>query len=711
MRTIGLIIEGVNAPRQTSYYDGIVWYYGELPPVMSTYLWIRDLTQVPQTISESVSPVSGQLSASVSGYQITRTTESALYLLGRQLRSTVALTANYLLGASQIKLNATGLTGLIWVDDECMQLSTESPSGTYNVTPAIGETANARHEINTLVFQKNPYLWRRRYRLVEYDWDTGTLRTIARGAVDRMVESMMGLIDITTVSLPALISGAMLNKGARKYQATIWTHNINGVPGGRVLGVVDAVTQIARNPSARTIAVQVGDTMALAQAINSTQSGFLGAGARNMPSMQLPPPEYEEVNGKFTLSVNDARELFVVSTVSFSSSSSGLNTDLADGWRHRLALAYGFLRAGRGQADGSYDRWSGSWGVGLRQTDFDHTGILASFDKISPDIDQLILGTDGDAVSVEDLITRILLQPAGFFLSTLEDGRIGFSELRVPTIEDFLAAPIVSAIEARLDTDWQIEEQVSGVTAEVGGTPWTDPDVITVDIRTGLRTDTARRAMYETDAQYPIDFQTYGRDRSNLLADLFDRLAIARRGPPIVGIRALPLTGDTYDLGRWYRMDIPVEDWWVIEGVETTASAFESLGYLIGRKYNIAEGTYDLDFITHAQDGRIARLRAPTGLVRTSATSTVVAVEVGHGLLPGDIVDLCASDGAVVVADSVIAFTSSNTVQLSVSTTHTVGQILRLAKLSDYTVTPRLYSFIAGTDELIEDLEAADIYG
>jgi hypothetical protein len=158
-------------------------------------------------------------------------------------------------------------------------------------------------------------------------------------------------------------------------------------------------------------------------------------------------------------------------------------------------------------------------------------------------------------------------------------------------------------------------------------------------------------------------------------------------------------------------MDIPVEDWWVIEGVETTASAFESLGYLIGRKYNIAEGTYDLDFITHAQDGRIARLRAPTGLVRTSATSTVVAVEVGHGLLPGDIVDLCASDGAVVVADSVIAFTSSNTVQLSVSTTHTVGQILRLTKLSDYTVTPRLYSFIAGTDELIEDLEAADIYG
>jgi hypothetical protein len=296
-------------------------------------------------------------------------------------------------------------------------------------------------------------------------------------------------------------------------------------------------------------------------------------------------------------------------------------------------------------------------------------------------------------------------------LSTLEDGRISFSALRVPTIQEFAAAPIVSAIEARLDTDWQIEEQVSGVTAEVGGTPWTDPDVITVDIRTGLRTDTARRAMYETDAQYPIDFQTYGKDRDSLIAEVFDRLALARRGPPVVGIRALPLTGDTYDLGRWYRMDIPVDDWWVIEGVETTASAFESLGYLIGRKYNIAEGTYDLDFITHAQDGRIARLRAPTGLVRISGSLATVAVEVGHGFLPGDIVDLCESDGELNTDDFNVVSVTSNTITLNSPSSHTVGQIFRLTQFQYYTVTPRLYAFIAGTDELIQNLEQADIYG
>lgn len=703
-RTVGIIIEGVNAPASGSYYDGIVWHYGPAPTdALTGYLWVEALTQVPQTISESVQPVSGKLSGSVSNYQITRTADSALYLLGRELRTTVALTADYTPGDGQVELNTTGLTGLIWIDDECMQLSTESPAGTYAVFPAIAETEAQFHYSGTVVWRKNPYLWRRRYRLVEYDWDSGTLRTIARGHLDSLTESMTGVIDITTMSLPTLISGAMLNKNAKKLTAFGRVH-----PAGLVVGEVNAQNGIIRTIGAgEPMAVQCAGTVALAVRGAANRSFIYAIGSsRNMPPMGLPMPELEDDNTFFD---DEARELFVVHAVQASSSSRILG---ASNWRNRLALAYGFLRSGSGTSDLSFDSWKGTWGVGLKAADFDNSEISALVKAVSPDVDQLILGADGDEVAVEELLTSVLLLPGGWHLATKEDGRITLAALRVPSFDDMTDAPTVTAIEPRLDVDWQIQDQVAGVTAEIGGTPYTDPDVISISLQDRRRTDTARRAMYESDAQFPIDYQTYAKDRDGLLPEVFDRLALARRGPPVIGIRALPLDGDTYDLGRWYRLSIPIADWWVISGVQTEPTEAQSLGYLVGRKYNIAEGTYDLDFISHAQDGRTARLRAPTGIVRNGGTGATIDVEIAHGLTAGEIVDLCDSSGAEVSGPYEVLSVTSLTVTLDTSITVTVGQILRLALLSEYTVDPRRWAYIAdATDELILDTEPADIYG
>lgn len=705
MRTIGLIIEGVNAPGEGSYYDGIVWYFGEHPTdQLTTYLWLRDLTQIPQTISETCQPVSGKFQSSPSNYQITRTPESELYILKRQLRTTVAIAADYAAGDASIVLNTNGLTGLIWVDNECIQLSTESPAGTYFCYPGIADTDEAPHLTGTLVWQAPVRLHRRRTRLIEYDWDTGELRTIARGWLESVSESMTGILDIATLSLPSLISGAKLNKNARK-----WSGIGRVFPSGRIGGSTNMQSRTVRSPqtSGFNSSIQVAGTIA-----NVTRTAgvwfITGCGPFNLPQFSAPPPEDVE-DGAFS---DDAvRELFVVSTNSARSSSRFLNDQLPNTWRNRIALTYGFLRSGGGSVNTGFDRWDRSWGLGLRAIDFDETAITALIKRVSPDVDQLVLGWDGEEVGLEELLTQTLLNPGGYHFATREDGRIYFAALRMPTVDDLTNAAVVLAIEPRLAVDWQIAEQVSGVTADIGGTPWSDPDILSINIDTGQPQDTTRAAAYETDAQYPLDYSTYATTRQDLIPEAMDRLAFARRGPPVISLRTLPLVGDTLDLGRWYRISVPIEDWWVIEGVSRDATDVESLGYLVGRKYNIAAGTYDLEFLSHAQDGRIARLRAPTGIIRTGATSATYAVELLHGLTAGEIVDLCNSDGTVASDNLEVLSVTSNTVTLDTSTTHTVGQILRLAEFVDYTPTPRKWAYIAGLDELIQDLEPADIYG
>jgi hypothetical protein len=156
-----------------------------------------------------------------------------------------------------------------------------------------------------------------------------------------------------------------------------------------------------------------------------------------------------------------------------------------------------------------------------------------------------------------------------------------------------------------------------------------------------------------------------------------------------------------------------VENWWIVNGVETSDPGdARRLGYLVSRRYNIAEGTYDLEFLSHKNDGRIARLRAPAGVVNASATSATITLLSGHGIQIGEIVDLCASDGVVVTADLEVIGRTGTSITVDSSVAFDNTQIVRLTSFATYTTDPRRWVYIADrSTELINGTDEADIYG
>jgi hypothetical protein len=711
-RTIILIIEGVCAED----YEGVAWYYGEKPPgYLTDYLWVRDLTSVPKTISEDCVPLTGQIRSSLGDFDITRTPESVRLLMGRNATTAVAVQSTYTPGDASIVLDTEDLdAGLIWIDDECLEIGTETSAKTYTVVEdALAETDPQIHPAGTLVWFKNWYLFRRRYRLVEYDFDNPSAPlTIARGVIESMSASAT-VITLGTVSLPSLISGAKLNKNAKRYQAFGRYDETQD----RWYGEANLISSVHRDPQAAGTLSTIQAAGTIAQGIPVIIDGFVvvdwavtGAGSKNMP-MACPRIEAEEgiVDDK------SAHELFVVTPVKARSSSRDLEDDLPTipgAWRNRLALAYGFLRCGRGFEDGDWDRWASSWGVGLRETDFDQNAIVAEIIKNSADVDQLILGWDGQEVSVEDLICNILLLPGGYHLATKQDGRIYFAALRFPNLTDLANAPKATAIPQTLGEDYVVGDQLTSVVADVGGLPWKEPDRIKIDIVTGQRTDASRNSAYETFSQFAVNFETVARPIEDVVPDVLERLSMAARNLPRIDIRVLRDTAITYDLGRWYEIDVPVENWWAINGeIVPSPTKQQRLGYLVSRKYNIENGTYNLTFLSHKDDGRIARFRAPAGLVTSAGTSTTIPLAIGHGFVAGETVSVCTSSGVVTVNKRIVSSVTSTSIVVTASTTFTATSVVRLVQFSAYETTPRNWAYIGGLDNQIDDLEPADIYG
>lgn len=704
MITIGLIIEGVAPTGQ----NGIVFHYGPNPGnILTSYLWSESMVQPPDLPTESCVPMSGELTASAPNFILKRDAVTAEHIvnLTQSTRTTYALASDYSVGDTTVTLNTTDFSSgdRIWVGDSCFALGSNA-GAVYDILPDIADTDDRDYRSGTLVWPFNPYLHRRRFRLFVYREGVAGTRTVARGYIESISENAAGLIDIATQSLASLLSGAVLNKGANRW---ILDGRINVVGSPIISGPELSRIHRANKTPGTIVSIQGADTLFQAQVINSRGLWLTFAGgARNMP-IPAPVPEHEDLR----VVDDNAHEVFVVLPIASRSSTRDLETDITGGARNRLAIAYGFLRAGVLTGDSAWNRWTGVWGLGLKSSDIDAVQIQALIATTSPDVDQMILGVDGEEVPLSDAILTKLMLPAGYHLASREDGQIRFASYRLPTLDDLDQAPLVTALAGTLDIDYQIGHEVTSITAEVGALPWSDPDRITYDIVTGFGEDTTRQTAYESGLNWTLDYSTWAKSREELVPELLDRLRTQARRAFQVKLTALPLDSDTYDLGRWYLLDIDLTG---PEGQPWDLSEAARLGYLIGRRYNIDRGTYDLTFLMNTREGRVARLIAPAAEITSSGTSTVVPCAPTDGFAIGDVVQRVSSSGTTLGAGQTIMAVGASSVTLSTSVAFTAGQVLRLNDFASYSaaVDPRRWAYIAdATDELIDDTDTADIYG
>jgi len=623
------------------------------------------------------------------------------------------LMADYTPGDANITLSVTTFqTGtLIWIGSECLALGAHAGAGVYPVTGGIADTSSAEHTAGTWVYTRCKFLKRRRYRMVVYDWDAGVLQTRSRGYIEDVDTSEDGTrINVKTLGGMSMLSGAMVNRDARRVRVQGTVRN-----GLWWQGQSDHVTRVHRDPMAGS-ALQVGDSVA-------TGAPF-GAGGEWWPLSTGPnvmgAPRFSPSGA---LAESGAREIFIVDGQRKSiSSSRDLDDDGTGYWRHRIAIALGFLRAGAGVINGVWDRWARSWGLGLDASFIDIAQIEALIARKSPDVDQMVIGWDGQAAKISQIICDTLLRPDCVHVATTQDGRIRFGEYRMPTILDAINAPIIDAIPGTLKWAGQLSAQFTAFVADVGKLPWRDPDPAVVDVLSGEVLDATRSAMYETRTELRYDFSTWARNRADVLPRANAILERARTGSPLITLRCHPLEGDTLDLGRWYRFsDIELEPAFFVDGTGeriSTLTLGQSIGYLVSRKYDVQTGTYTLGLLAHILDARLSQLRAPSAIITSGVTSATLPVDSSGLIAAGDFVQVCNADLSPSSGELEVVSVTPTTIVVESSITVTTGQVVRLATFGTYGVgadihgAGRSWSFIGdASDNLIENTEPADTFG
>lgn len=704
--TVGFIVEGLTIPG----YAGIVWCAHDPPPNSDGYLWWDSLTVLPNAIDDSCDPWTGAYRAGPMDFSVVADdlAMSLFFVPAREAFGVV--TGDYTPGDGAIQVAGESIFPagtLIWVGDECLELGGHIGADVYPVTGGRAETTEGVHRAGDLIFPRQKYMRRRRFRMVVYDWDTDDLRTRARGYVTNAVTSDDGTsIAVSTDGAMSMLARATLNRESRRIRVQGPTRN-----GVLRNAYSDHITRASRDPASSSN-LQTGDSIASGLPLSGTTWYAVVSGPQILGAPRFPRGAFSDP---------ESREIFVIDANRQSGSNSKrLENDGPGYWRHRLALALGFLRAGAGTTDGPYDRWTGHWGLGLDLNFFDLDQIEAQIASRSPDVDQLVLGWDGEQESLTDIVCEYLLRPDGSHLASTEDNRIRFARYEMPTVLDAANAPLIVAVPPNLRKDARYDSQFSALLANVGELPWQDPEPIAIDVISGEQLDTTRNTFYEGRSELRYDFRTWSRQRDELVPRANAALERIRRPTPSLRIKTNPIPGETFDLGRWYRFFVEVEPAFFVnadgERVETLTTS-EALGYLVGRRYDVKTGSFILTLLTHVLDGRLARLRAPSAEITAASSGTVITVDSSGLIVAGDVIQTCDADLEPDAVRTVVSVTDT-TITVDSPVLVAVGQIVRIADFATYGTggdpygVGRAWTFIAdNTDNLIDNTDPADTFG
>jgi len=743
-RTVALVVEGIGS--DDSCEHGLALTFGRAA-ASTDYEWVEDaLVAIPNAITTAVDVWTGRVRTSPINVSLANVDMVATRFLYHQARTDITLTADLAQTSSggTVSLSSAALSApcVVFVGNEALRITSNDGGGDYTCSRAWWGTSPEYHGTGAYVYERNPYLMYRTYQLIIFNHDLGTEKTIQRGYIEGIETSNKGAtVEVRCQELLSLISRAQLNRGAPKIQVTGSIAHNEGV-GGQLNASVSMDSRVWRDDStAQSSWLNVGDTIV----VGSQENGVftpLATGA--VAGGGAPDIDFDEVDGASVSPFSgDAYELFVVVGSPFGgalslTSSAGLGDPEAF---NAVSLAYSFLRSGRNDTDTGVDQWRGEWGMGLPEEYFDHAAIVALISESADDIVQrLILGWDGEAVDVEDLVCNRLLRPRGKFLTTTQSGLISIGAVTMLDIEQFALAPVLSPVPDRLHWEVDLNGAFSAMAAEVGETPWSDPDRVVVESRTAQAQDASRRSMYDTRRELVYDYSTLyaGGDALGVQAVLLSRLMSGIQAVPKISIDVAESSTTDYDLGGWYKISAPniQQAWWVDADGERVAFPStpdaQFTGILVGRKYDIKSGLYTLTLLMmHHRDNRFIRWRAPAAKIK-GASGTTVTLEASeyHSDVAdasmfsvGDYVQLYYTDGVATPGGDSAQITniSGNVITLDATfaDTPTASMVLRLSHFNIYgdggepvAGAGRAYVFYADeTTGYIHGTEEADIYG
>lgn len=749
-KTVGLLIKGVG--HDEAYPNGVLWCFGEAPPVTSVtqdYYWHTIGIDPPSTIDTYVSWWSGQLSTNA--VDVTLAFPDPLvakFLLSVQDRSKNSLafaaskttTTLFLTGPDQDSYENTA----IWVGDETIFLGERTLTGTYiNCVRGFYSTTPQAHAQGRIIYDRPQYLKYREATLFEYNWSTNQLQTLVRCYVDQIFNDGP-TVTITTQELSQLLEGATVNRESPKIPVDGQLIPLGGL-GLTLDGTFPHRSNILRGNG--TTWMQIGDTIIPCDydASLSVITPMFPPSAIWSDAPPIEPDNDDAVDYVSNISTT-LRELFIVMRSYFADPRSLASSKAlpVTSYRHPIGLYYGFVRSGVEAS--THDGWLPNWGIGLPESWCDDAGIQDLILKTQDaNIDQLILGWDGDDPTLGDL-WQILGHPYGFILAPKKDGTISFARISALDIEAFINADTVNILPGHIQQDPVLDGAFSSVIAKIGKMPWSDPDSVTVASRDGTLEDTTRKAIFDTVRELTYDFQTQyqGKGREEIVSTLLGRVLQGIQSVNQVTIKVLDDDDlnpgyKNFDIGSWIRVQCldPVTQQSALETkvwvdqetgelVHLGVSA-KFAGILVGRSYDITTSVWTLTLLMQSsRSAQFARYRAPSGVITDQGGATTLTLtpefssELNEHFTVGDVVDIAHPDGTLFEGPFTITNITGSVIELDVAaSTVTVGMVLRLSTFLNYgsggdplNGSIRAFVFAADTTtELIQATDSADLFG
>jgi hypothetical protein len=719
--TLAVAFEGVGS--STSSADGLAFCFGSTPTHSSDYEFARAMIDAPESVETSVNPYTGELSTSSFAFQFPASDAIATKLLHVQVRTPLSVALSFGDSTTVLRVSGTGNTALagtvVYIDDEAVLVGTHTGSGIYTgCTRGFWSTVATGHGLGVQVYTKNPYINYRRVVLLEVDRTAGTETVRWRGFVDSVSTDNTGkTITVNCMELWATVAGATVNKGAPRLRPS--GSVISGSAFGRPIYIGYASTDGRRvRPTSSSAWAQIGDTLT---ACTSANSKLLFDG----PSTYWFGAPQFDAEEKY----DEAFEVFVAGD-----QVSGIgSTDDLTYPSHPVAIAVAMLISSGGGSSSLYDVLGAEWGLAIPEALFDVAAIDALIEETqNVKIDRLLLGWDGEPVQVVSTIREALLRPYGFFLAVTDTGLLSVARLQPTAIDvgtlaqSTPTAPIPDRLSFELASDgqfWQAE-------AEIGAMPWRDPDKIVVQ-RDGSFRDNSRRSLFTRSLRLTYNFETIApsSDTTLILSELLNRIVIGKTAAPIIGITTT--RGGTFDIGQTVSLSAPdIQQAWFIDrdGVRVALTADDPsyAGIVIGRRYDLARGIYDLSLLLlNYAGGAFVKWRAHALMIEShdGAGTLTVTANAFHASATdmsyfddGDDVVLCDKSGVAYAGPYSILINSSTSMSLSGTPAGVVaGDVVRLTYYSDYSNTAHVtgvanpFAYFAKNGAL--DSDEPDIYG
>lgn len=693
-KAYGFYIEGIDVDTTSlmpaMWGAGMIQNASQYVPIgASNFRWKPNACiDFPQFSSNEIDPMSGELRAGGVKIKLTASDEVCFVFLNQAIsRNNVAtLAANVDVADTQITLTATtGFTvgALFYLNEEVIRIDSLDTGTTFNVTRALGDTQAMSHLQDDAIYTKPPYWIGRKITFVEFDLpdrlqnpitptNSKIIWTGFLNANPKAVQSTSS-IEISADSVLDIVRNIRLNKNRNSAPAN------RIVPGGArdILGNVTSFTTLTGGvPFAQSRTKKEdfwltnGDLFIIAQ-IEEDE-----AVAAFQPQVLVRGPLFDS---RYDLSNNESRkglahELWIVSKDLDALLSSDISvTSLCDYPYHPLTVAAAILFSTNnvsGANGATFDVCHPNWACDLGQ----FADLQAWTDLIEEtsylEVDDVILGWNGEEFSPWDYIVNQLLPAFSFQLSINNDGKLIPIEVGIIDVEEYINSNIIQPLPEQWEWLPYSLSLLDGFNLTIGERPWIEGERVTIT-GNGVRDRILRsnKVFNQTvsDADWP--FFRAGDAQVVALYYAMQRLAWRFDGLPSVSFQIDANVYQPY-LGEVIRLAKPdgliTDILFDTSGVRVDGWAdVPFICQITSVRPNIKNGAWDVEgLLVLYAFGKYAKWRAPAARIKSRPNNAEYLIEG----VDSDFNDIQSDALKFTVGDEVYLYTKSLDLKSSTST-------------------------------------------